>query len=263
MGLFSSIGSVLGGVAGNIIAPGIGGSIGSAIGGTIGSGIEAGQAGSAADEASTAAAAARRRANKSSKEGVEVAQQFLAEWESIYGGIEDNLSSFFASLTPERFTALGLENFQQEFQVTQERINQSFAQRGIPDSGLEISLDTLLEAKRAEVRAGIRTEAPFKVAEAQSKFLALGLPFKRPTQVGVSSAIESRTNTLLGFASASTEAAAAAATGAGIVEGEFAANISGLADVFGGIFGGGGSQEDFGRTPSSTIPIPGRKPINL
>lgn len=253
MGLFSSIGSVLGGV--------VGGPIGSTIGGLIGSGIESSQAGGQADDASAAAAEARRKAALSSEEGVEVAQQFLAEWESIYGGIEDNLSSFFSSLTPERFTALGLETFQKEFQITQERISQSFAQRGIPDSGLEISLDTLLEAKRAETRAAIRTEAPFKVAEAQSKFLALGLPFKRPTQVGVSTAIQSRTNTLLGFASSSTEAAAQAAANAGIVQGEFAANISGLADLFGGVFGGG--SEDFGRSPSDAIPIPARKPTNL
>ncbi len=212
MGLFSAIGSVIGGA--------VGGPIGASIGAAIGAGIEGQQAGEASGAASAAAAGARQLAAESAQERVDVAREFLADWESIYGGIEDNLSSFFSSLTPERFTALGLEAFQKEFQVAQTRISESFAQRGIPDSGLEISLDTLLEAKRAEVRAGIRTEAPFKVAEAQSKFLALGLPFKPGVQAGFTGALQARTSLLEKFATGQTAAAASAAESAGIIQGE-------------------------------------------
>jgi len=178
MGLFSAVGSVLGGIVGGPV----GATIGGALGGAIGAGIAGAEAGEAAEGASAAALAARDAALKSSQEGVDVARDFLQDWEAIYGGIEDNLSSFFTSLTPERFVATGLENFQREFQKAQVRISESFAQRGIPDSGLELGVSTLLEAAAATERATIRSEAPFKVAEAQSKFLALGLPQKPGVQ---------------------------------------------------------------------------------
>jgi len=252
MGIFSSIGSALGGV--------VGGPVGAAIGGAVGAGIESSQAAGASEAASAAAAADRARALKAAKEGVDVAKEFLSDWESIYGGIEDNLSSFFSSLTPERFVALGLQNLQKEFQITRQRLGAEFAQRGISGSGIEISTDILLEAQRAKGRAQIRTDAPFKVAEATSKFLALGIGQKLPIQQGVTNALRAKANVLLGFATGATEAAATAATSAGVIQGEFGAAIEDLGGIFAGGFGGSG-VEDFGRTfDPNRIPIPGRKP---
>ena len=145
MGLFSLVGSVLGGA--------VGGPVGAAIGGAIGSGLESKSAQEGSAAASAAASQARGQVLEAAAERVDTARGFLTDFDRIFGGLEDNLSSFFGSLTEERFTALGLENFQKEFQTTQTRLRESFAQRGIPDSGLELSLDTLLEARRAETRA--------------------------------------------------------------------------------------------------------------
>jgi hypothetical protein len=162
----------------------------------------------------------------------------LADFEAIYGGIEDNLGTFFSQMTPEVFIATGLENLQQEFQDTKTRINEQFAQRFQgQETGLQLSLDTMLEAARATERANIRTEAPFKVAEAQSKFLALGLPQKASSQAHILNSINARTNALGGFATGATAAAAEAAESAGILGGEFGAALPGAASEVADLLG--------------------------
>lgn len=116
-----------------------------------------------------------KRADKASKRAIEFEREKLAEWQETYGGLEDNLAAYYNQLTPEFYETQGLEAFQKEQQVAQERIKTSLAQRGIEDSGIALALEHQTAQEGAEARAAIRAEAPLKAAEEQRKFLQVGL----------------------------------------------------------------------------------------
>jgi len=115
------------------------------------------------------------RAEKMNEKSIAFEREKLAEWQETYGGLEDNLAAYYNQLTPEFYEAQGLEAFQKEQQVAQERIKTSLAQRGIEDSGIALALEHQTAQEGAEQRATIRAEAPMKTAEEQRKFLQVGL----------------------------------------------------------------------------------------
>ncbi len=97
------------------------------------------------------------------------------DWQDTYGGIEDNLSEYYAALTPEYYTAVGLENQQQAFQTSQKQLEENLAQRGIVSSGVAASLESQAYLESAQQRATIRRDAPHIVAEERQDFLQVGL----------------------------------------------------------------------------------------
>jgi hypothetical protein len=102
-------------------------------------------------------------------------QQKLDDWNDTYGGLQDNLASYYNNLTPEFYETQGLEAFQKEQQVATERIQTSLAQRGIEDSGIAMAIEMQTEQAGAEERATIRAQAPGLAAEEQRSFLQVGL----------------------------------------------------------------------------------------
>ena len=86
-------------------------------------------------------------------------------WKSVYGGLQDNLSTYYNSVTPEYYAAVGLESFQKEREVATKRMDQYMAQRGLVGSGIEASLKSQTELNAAETRATIRRDAPRLAAE--------------------------------------------------------------------------------------------------
>lgn len=102
----------------------------------------------------------------------------IEKWEKVYGPIQTNLAAYYSSLTPEYYEAQGLEAFQREHQVAKEKVETSFAQRGITDSGIAATSDLAFAVERAESRATIRAQAPSIAAEEQKSFLSLGLGIK-------------------------------------------------------------------------------------
>ena len=98
------------------------------------------------------------------------------DWNETYGPLQDNLAEYYNNVTPEYYAAVGVEKFNEEFQVGMTRISENFAQRGIdPDSALAASTQAQAELNAAETRAGIRRDAPRQAREDQRSFLQIGL----------------------------------------------------------------------------------------
>lgn len=123
-----------------------------------------------------------RSASKANKSAAQAAANELAfnqqrydDWKEVYGGIQDNLSEYYSNITPDMYEVQGLEQFQQEFETSQQRLSESLAQRGIVDSGLSAQLEQQQQIGGAQERARIRVAAPTLAAEEQSRFLQIGL----------------------------------------------------------------------------------------
>ena len=138
-----------------------------AIGGMslVGSMVTSKAAGEATEASAVASAAA-----------LEFAEQQYTDWQETYGPLQDNMAEYYSGISPDYYAAQGLENFQQEQQVRTERMQETFAQRGIdPSSGIAMSLEAQSELEGAEHRAKIRSDAPRQAAEDKTRFLQIGL----------------------------------------------------------------------------------------
>lgn len=125
---------------------------------------------------------ANSTARKAAANELEFQQQQYNDWQAIYGPLQENLANYYSNVSPEYYATTGLENFQQQYQTSLQRINESFAQRGItPSSGISTSVMAQAELNAAEQRASIRKDAPRLAAEDQSRFLQIGLG-QNPTQ---------------------------------------------------------------------------------
>ncbi len=109
---------------------------------------------------------------------LEQARVQQAEWERVYGPIQDKIANSLKNLSVASVSAAGLQGVEQEFEAAGVKIRQNIAQRGLESSGLQTALDSRLDIKKAEAKAGIRADAPDKVLDKQSRFLSLGLAQK-------------------------------------------------------------------------------------
>lgn len=116
-----------------------------------------------------------RTAAQSANNQLEFDKARLEDWNSVYGPIQDNLSNYYSSVTPEYYASVGIENFEKSRQQANDRMTEYLAQRGIQDSGLAASLKNQSEINAAETKATIRRDAPRLAAEDQSRFLQIGL----------------------------------------------------------------------------------------
>jgi hypothetical protein len=120
------------------------------------------------------AAGAQNKSTKVAKKQLKFEMQQFDRWESIYGGLEENLGDFYGSLTPEFMTTQGLQQQQQTYQESLTQIREQFAQTGVT-SGAQADIEARGALDNARTKATIRAEAPFKVAEQQQSFLNMGI----------------------------------------------------------------------------------------
>ncbi len=130
------------------------------IGGAIISGVVAK---GAADDASDAA-----------KTELEFAQSQYNDWLDVYGPIQENLSEYYAQLSPDAYAAQGIQYLEEESQRAFDIQAQSLAQRGITDSGISVALEREDQFDLAKGRATIRQQAPQSVADQRLNFLSVG-----------------------------------------------------------------------------------------
>lgn len=155
--MFGSIGKIVGSVT-KPIAKLAGGILGDVQSGVMGDPT----AGAAADQAAAAQLA--------------FAREKYTDWKATYGDLEKNLASFYTSVKPDYYAAIGLEEFNKYQQTTMEQLRTTLAQRGIdPSSGIQASMEQQAELQAAEHRAAIRREAPRTAQEEQLRFLQIGL----------------------------------------------------------------------------------------
>ncbi len=98
-----------------------------------------------------------------------------AEWERVYGPIQAKIESNLRNMTVASVSAAGLQGIEQEFTNAAEARRSNIARRGLEGSGLEQILSERSNIDKAEAKAKVRADAPEKIANAQSKFLSLGL----------------------------------------------------------------------------------------
>lgn len=94
-------------------------------------------------------------------------------WKGIYGDLEENLGEFYQGLTPDYIAAQGLQEEQKAFQKTMTQVSESLKQMGVSE-GAQADIMARAEIENAQAKAKIRAEAPYKTAELQQSFLALG-----------------------------------------------------------------------------------------
>jgi len=169
--------------------------IGSAV---VGAGVgiySAKKSSSAAARASDQQSVANARQAKSVDLQLQFQQQQYADWQAVYGPIQDNLSNFYQNLTPDALVASGLKNYEIQHQNVLQNLERSFSQRGIesPAQALLLQEDAL---RAAEAKATLRTDAPFKVAQGQQGFLDHNV--QNPAAGGVTNAYGSQAQLFAG-----------------------------------------------------------------
>lgn len=133
------------------------------------------QAAAAAAEANAAGIAMSKEQIELAKEQLTFSREQYQDWKNIYGDIQKNLGDYYNSLDPDKLVALGLENQQREFQVVDKALKRDFAQRGLTNSGAEITQSAISSVQNATARAAIRTNANELVAQQKLGFLGVGL----------------------------------------------------------------------------------------
>lgn len=124
---------------------------------------------------SSASSKASKRAAASDAEATDFAKQQYQDWQSVYGPIQDNLSSYYSNLSSDYYEATGLEAFNKEQQSAMEDVDASLAQRGLSNSGIATSIKSIADLTAASSRAKIRRDAPAQVAAQQQGFLQVGM----------------------------------------------------------------------------------------
>lgn len=155
---------------------------------------------------SNSAKKASKSAAKSASNELEFNQQQYDDWQNVYGPIQDNLSDYYSTLTPDYYATMGLEAFEKERSQAEQDLQSNLAQRGIsPSSGLAMQLETNLDTQAAEKRADIRRAAPAMVAQDQQNFLAIGMG--RNPAANVSNTLANQSNVAANTANAANTAA--------------------------------------------------------
>jgi len=129
----------------------------------------------AASKASKQAARSADAAAQVAADQLDFQKEQYGDWKAIYGDLQTNLGDYYKSLTPERTTAMGLQNVQKEYQAAVKEIGTVAAQRGIAGSGLETSALVGARLDNAKNRATVRTNAPTQVAQEKAGFLSIGM----------------------------------------------------------------------------------------
>lgn len=136
------------------------------IGTVVSAGISYAGASKSAKAANNATAAQTAASNKN----LAFQQQQYADWQAVYGPVQQNLSSFYQNLSGDALVASGLKNYEQQYQAVTQDLQRSFTQRGV-DSPAQALLQQQAALGTAEFKATLRNEAPLQVAAAQQGFV--------------------------------------------------------------------------------------------
>lgn len=128
------------------------------------------------EKAAKSAGASSAAALALAKEQIAFQKEQYKDWKAVYGDLQTNLGDYYKKLTPEKITALGLQNQQKEFQAAMEQVDADFARRGISaDSGVVRAVKSTATFQNARARAAIRTGAEEAVNQQKLGFLGIGL----------------------------------------------------------------------------------------
>jgi len=118
-------------------------------------------------------------------------QAQYADWQAVYGPVQDNLSNFYQNLSGDTLVASGLKNYEQQYAAAEQNLQRSFTQRGI-DSPAQGLLTQQAALGTAEYKATLRNDAPLKVAQLKQGFLDHNV--QNPAAAGVSQQLSAQAN---------------------------------------------------------------------
>ena len=149
-----------------------------------------------ADKAYASADAASQLQYETSMEQLNFQKEQYADWENIFGPIQDNLSSYYKNLSADSVASLGIQNIEQSYTQSRQNLDTQLAKRGITNSGATAAGLTSLENTRMLGKAEVRSTAEQTVAQQQLGFLSAGLGLQSGLQQGVSNAYSNQANIL-------------------------------------------------------------------
>ena len=149
-----------------------------------------------ADKAYASADAASQLQYETSIEQLNFQKEQYADWENIFGPIQDNLSSYYKNLSADSVASLGIQNIEQSYVQSRQNLDTQLAKRGITNSGATAAGLTSLENTRMLGKAEVRSTAEQTVAQQQLGFLSAGLGLQSGLQQGVSNAYSNQANIL-------------------------------------------------------------------
>lgn len=190
----------------NMVVPGSGAIVGPLVGGA----QQVYYADKASDNASASVNQAMTQANTAQSQYDMYAQQVAGygeeqlrwaieqqtKWEEIFGSTQENLASYYNSLSPDDILAPKVQAIQQGYQNYQTNLDKVLSQRGIGTSGLSAQLTSQGMLTSEMEKAKAQSEAPQVAAAQQVGFLNLGLSQSNAIRQNVSDAF--RTSALYG-----------------------------------------------------------------
>jgi hypothetical protein len=101
-------------------------------------------------------------------------QQMLANWEETFGGIEQNLSDYYANLDPEKYAQQYKSDLYSNIDKQTQQLNEGLASSGLLTSGMQAQTEK--EAAFAKAAGGAQADlaAEDKVRGMQQGFLNTG-----------------------------------------------------------------------------------------
>ncbi len=163
--------------------------------------IGAGASITASSKASKSSSAALASADAAAQLQYEVSMEQLAfqkeqyaNWESIFGPIQENLSNYYQNISSDSIASQGIQALQTSYAQSRQNLDTALAKRGITDSGATVSGLSQLESARMLGKAQIQSQAPMLAAQQQQSFLSGGLGQQSSLISGISNAYGNQAN---------------------------------------------------------------------
>lgn len=170
--------------------------IGAATVGALSSSKSAKSASKASSAATASADAAAKLQYEASAEQLAFQKQQYDDWQSIFGPIQDNLSSYYKNLSSDTVASLGIQNIEKQYMQSRTNLDTALAKRGITNSGATVAGLTQLESARMLGKAEVQANAPAQTAAQQLGFLSVGLGQQSSLQQGISNSYTNQMNML-------------------------------------------------------------------
>jgi len=129
-------------------------------------------------------------------EQLQMAKDKQESWDAIYKPIEENLSDYYSTLTPDSYEAKSVIDIQNAYQQQTRELSDAMEQRGLSDSGAWVQAQTDLAMGAARDKATAHTLAPQMVADQQSNFLKIGTGQAQGIQAQLNDAYTNTSNML-------------------------------------------------------------------
>lgn len=127
------------------------------------------------DDAQDTQTKAIRESTKLQKEQLEFQKQRYERWKQIYGPLQEDLVSYVKNLTGSTLSEAEITKIQQATQQAQKSLHEKLAQRGLQNSGLELSLDTKLGYQGDIAEAQARAKGEMQAFNLKNSVLNQGL----------------------------------------------------------------------------------------